>query len=118
MTHPSTAKGGWELAEIVYGEKFAGIAVALMRHEKRSGLALRWLPSREATDKNGETRSIGSWMDGETDWFILPFDFAISIGRMLIERKVAGSGGFSDNGFRAMIEWLVDEGGIDSAVCY
>ena len=58
------------------------------------------------------------WMGGETDWFILPFDFAVLIGRALIERKVAGLSGFNQAGFDAMVKWLLDSEAISDAVCY
>jgi hypothetical protein len=113
MTHPTSAAGDWALEHVVYDCGIAGVAVALMRHEKRLGLAIRWLP-----DHSSDNRSIGGWMGGETGWFVLPFDFAVSIGRALIERKVAGLSGFDDVGFKAMIDWLLDQEAISDALCF
>lgn len=118
MVHPSKANGGWEIVQIVYSASFAGIAAALMRHGERFSLALRWLPDREAFDKEGVPVTLTSSMNGETEWFVLPSDFAVAVGRALIERKVAGLDGFNEEGFQAMVAWLVDLEVISSGICY
>jgi hypothetical protein len=57
-------------------------------------------------------------MDGETEWFILPYDFAVAVARSLIERRTGGLQGFNDAGFKAMVKWLLDEEAISDALCY
>jgi hypothetical protein len=57
-------------------------------------------------------------MDGETDWFILPFTFGAAIGKKLFEQKNAGLEGFNEKGYKELQEWLIEMEEIDDAMCY
>jgi hypothetical protein len=48
---------------------------------------------------------------------VLPFTFAAAVGRTLVSQKAAGLPGFAENGFGAMVSWLVDLEELDDAMC-
>jgi hypothetical protein len=99
------------------------IAVVLMSKNQESAekhlfnIAMRYL-SPKPYFKNGKVIAITNKMDGETDWFIIPYSFSYAIGRQLIEQKVSGLQGFSEDGFSRMIEWLVEMNEIDDSMSY
>ncbi len=120
MNHPQTAKGGWILDSIVFDGRGADIAVALLKNDDLMRLALRWTPPFEFTDEKGESQKILPWTEEETEWFLLPLDFSVSIAKMLIEKKVTKTldGLFHEEGFEKMVNWLVDNERLLDAICY
>ena len=100
------------------------IAVKLLAEnisKEQSGLfylAIRYLKPRDFNDKDGNVSKTTNIMAGETDWFILPHSFAVAIGKTLIEQKVSGLDGFNEEGFKRMINWLIDMEEIKDAMCY
>ncbi len=107
-----------ELRDLVYDDGV--IAVALVQSptdDSRQNLALRWLPPQPYR-KDGKEVSTTNLMDGETDWFIIPFSLAVGIARTLVEQKAAGLSFFNDAGFSKMVSWLVDLEGLQDAMCY
>ncbi len=104
--------------EIIYDD--GEIAVALVQIELSSDIihmAIRWLKP-EPYQKDGKEIKTTNLMGGETDWFIVPFSFAVSIAKGLIEQKVSGMPFFKDKGFSDMVKWLVDHEEINDAMCY
>lgn len=47
-------------------------------------LSIRYLLPKNYQNKNGDTVETTNMMDGETDWFILPYSFGVAIGKKLI----------------------------------
>ena len=81
-------------------------------------LATRYLKPQNTKYKDGSVGKVTNAMGGETDWFILPASFAYAVGKTLIEQKVSGLDGFNEDGFRKMIDWLIDMEVIQDAMVY
>lgn len=89
--------------------------------KEKSGLfhlAICYLKPQDTIYKNGEIGKVTNIMNGETDWFILPTSFGYAIGKRLIEQKVAGLDCFDENGFKRMVDWLIDMEEINDAMEY
>ena len=108
MNNPKIAGDGWELKEIVFNSGLAGILVGMFERDTFLSMALRWLPDVEAEGPDGKMQEITTIHGKETDWMILPFDFAKAIGKELIEKKVLGVPKFNEKGFRLMLNWLLE----------
>ena len=100
------------------------IAVKLLAKnidKEKSGLfhlAIRYLKPQDTIYKNGEIGKVTNIMNGETDWFILPTSFGYAISKSLIEQKIAGLDCFNEDGFKRMIDWLIDMEEIDDSMSY
>ena len=81
-------------------------------------LAIRYKKPFEYSDKSGNKFKTTNAMGGETDWFILPASFGYVVAKSLIEQKVTGLSGFQDDGFKKMINWLVEMEEISDAMVY
>jgi hypothetical protein len=96
------------------------IATALVRTDSGSTLlhlAMRWLPP-EPVRKNESEVSTTNLMGGETSWFVLPHSFAVPVARFLVERRALNAHGFVDQGFAAMIAWLLENEAVFDGMCY
>jgi len=117
MEHPTTAEGGWSLGHVIF-EDPAGIAVALLQGNNRLMLALRWTEAVESVSRHGQHRLV-PWSGSATGWFVLPFTFASAVARTLVELHTSGATpGFNEEGFVAMVAWLVDNSGIADGLGY
>jgi hypothetical protein len=84
-------------------------------------LGMRWLRPIPYENKNGQLVETTNVMGGETQWFLLPHSFGVTIARRLIEQKVAESGlsiYFNDQAFKRMVSWLVEMDELSDAMCY
>ena len=81
-------------------------------------LAIRYLSPQDYLSKVGGTVKVSNLMGGETDWFVIPHSFGVAIAKSLIEQKVAGLSGFSEDGFAKMVEWLIEMEEISDAMSY
>lgn len=108
---------GIELAFTVLSDE---IIVALVRTQVDRSLhmAMRWNNPDPIKGKDGEEIETTNLMNGGTDWFIVPLTFSTTIARSLIELKATGSFNFDETGYQAMIEWLVELGELNDAICY
>jgi hypothetical protein len=84
-------------------------------------LGMRWLNPPSAVGKNGEELESTNIMGGETDWFLLPHSFGISVGKKLVEQKAADCGlaeYFDEAGLKRMVVWLLELEEISGAMEY
>ncbi|MDZ7617236.1 MAG: hypothetical protein U1E05_09540 [Patescibacteria group bacterium] len=109
MQHPTVGPNGFELVSLVYPGSVGEIAVGLMKKEGRTMMALRWCPGNE---------NISTYPGTETGWFLVPFTFASAIGRALAQLHATGHAGINVDGFAAMAKWLIENEGLDDAMCY
>jgi len=87
-------------------------------NEDLNSIAIRYLEPRNYHRKDGQEIQMTNSMEGETDWFILPYTFGVAIGKKLLEQKTAGLTGFNESGFQELKEWLIEMEEIDDAMCY
>ena len=82
-------------------------------------LAIRYLKPQDSIYPDGSTSKVTNIMCGETDWFVIPHSFALAIGKTLVEQKVAGDlDGFNEEGFKRMVDWLIDADKIEAVMAY
>lgn len=81
-------------------------------------LAVRWLPPEAYRDKAGNVVQTTNVMGGATELFILPHTFGAAVGKKLVEQHVSGLSGFDDEGYAAMVAWLMDMEELSDAMCY
>jgi len=82
--------------------------VPLPRSADHLMMALRW---------NEGSQSVAPWQSYH-GWFLIPFTFARSIAKSVIELHAAGHPSIRPDGFAAMLSWLDEVEGYDSAMCY
>ena len=109
IDHPEHGPDGWALKALVYPGSPGEIAVGILQKDGQQVLALRWCPGDE---------SCRPWPGSETDWFLIPFTFASAIGRSLAQLHATGHAGIDPDGFQVMAEWLIENEGLDDAMCY
>jgi len=81
-------------------------------------IALKYLKPKNYNDKDGNKIFVNNKMGGETDWFILPHTFGITIGKKLFEQHSTGLKGFDKLGVEILKNWLIEFEVIDDAMCY
>lgn len=83
-------------------------------------LAIRYLQPKTYKNKEGKVIEVTNLMGGETDWFIVPYTFSVSIAKTLIEQKITGVGlpEFNENGFKKMVRWLIEMEEVNDSMCY
>jgi len=109
LQHPGVGPNGYELVTLIYPGGVGEIAVGLMKKNGRMMMALRWCPGSE---------NVGTYPGRETDWFLVPFTFASAIGRSLAQLHATGHAGIDAEGFAKMATWLIENEGLDDAMCY
>lgn len=109
VKHPEEGPDGFKLVALVFDGGVGEAAVGLLERDGRKMMALRWCPG---------TDQIAVWPGEETGWFLIPFTFAIAIGRMLSEMKAAHHPSIDPRGFEVMVQWLVEVEGLNDAMCY
>ncbi|PLW67932.1 hypothetical protein C0039_14960 [Pseudohalioglobus lutimaris] len=109
VIHPKSGPGEWNLQHLVYAGGYGETAVALLSDGKRTAMALRWCEGNE---------NVKPWQGEETGWFLIPYSFAAAIAKSLVQMKAAGGVPFDEDGFTAMLDWLIEDEGIESALCY
>jgi hypothetical protein len=98
---------------------FADDAEADQKHLLHLGM--RWLHPESHQGKDGQLVETTNIMGGETQWFLLPHSFGVTIGRQLIEQKVADralADYFNEEAFKRMVAWLVEMEELSDALCY
>ena len=95
MKHPSTAGTNWKLDELVFDADGPGIAIAVFTRNKgtETSIGFRWL-----TDE--------TYFGRESEWILLPHDFAVDVARRLAVKKAAGMSGISDEGFAKVMDLM------------
>jgi hypothetical protein len=110
MNHPQTAGVNWKLDELVFEASPAGIAVAMF--ERNSGteqaFGIRWIHTGGGTTYFGK----------DTEWILLPHEFAVCAAKRLIEKQAAGMSGIRSEGFKRMMKYLLDQEEIIPAIGY
>ena len=81
-------------------------------------LAVRYLKPQNYQNMKVESIHVTNVMGGETDWFVVPYTFSVSIAKTLIEQKASGLAGFDENGFERMINWLIEMEEVNDSMCY
>ena len=97
------------------------IAVEILTETENSSLkkiALKYLNPQNYNGKDGKEIIVKNIMGGETDWFILPHTFGITIGKKLFEQYCLGLSGFDKAGIEILKSWLVEFEAVDDAMCY
>ena len=108
-----------KLHHLVYEDGVIAVAMVFpAESSSAASLAIRWLKPRPYTGKDGQMVQVTNHMGGETDWFVVPSTLAWAVGRTLVEQKAAGLEGFEDDGFAAMVRWLVDDEQLPDSMCY
>jgi len=113
-----------DLKSIIYEDGVIAIGIGLVtpRYENAKKdilcLAIRYLPPEPYHSKEGTLVKTTNNMGGATDWFVVPSSFDGAIGRKLIEQRAAGLQGFNEDGFSAMVSWLLDLEEIEDAMGY
>ena len=98
------------MKRVVFDTGGACIAVGLLERKKELALAMRWNDGLDVSKKTGEFAYRAESPHGKsTDWVILPWDFAVVVGRALIEKKALGMDGFDPTGYRLLTTWLLQE---------
>jgi hypothetical protein len=111
--------GRMKLLHVVYEDGVIAIAlVSSSDGPPLPSLALRWLKPSPYTRKDGQIVQVTNHMGGETDWFVVPSTLAAAIGRTLVEQKTAGLPGFQDDGFAALVRWLVENEELPDSMSY
>lgn len=110
MTHPLTAGIDWILEELVFEASPSGIAVAMFCRNGKTERALgfRWLQEGNATTYFGKN----------SEWILLPYDFAVPIARGFIVKYVAGMNGINKAGLDLMVRDLIESDDIVPAMGY
>lgn len=110
MIHPQTAGVEWTLTELVYEASPAGIAIAMFERNNRTEQAFgfRWIQDGAATTYFGKN----------SEWILLPHDFATCAARRIIEKKAAGMTGIHEKGFQMMVKMLLRDEEIIPGICY
>jgi hypothetical protein len=104
---------------IIYNDDLIEVCIIPdSENAKLKSIAIRYLEPKNYIGKEGQEIRLTNVMDGETDWFILPFTFGAAIGKKLFEQKNAGLIGFNENGFNELKEWLIEMEEIHDAMCY
>ena len=80
-------------------------------------MALKWNDDAHYNSPKGKWTGT-SPHNGPTDWFILPFDFAAAIGKMLIHKQALGLEGFNPDGMEFMKKWLIEKEAISDSMSY
>ena len=81
-------------------------------------LSMKYLKPSSYLQKDNTEVLVANNMGGETDWFILPHTFGITIGKKMFEQKNAGLEGFQEDGFNELKSWLIEYEIIDDSMCY
>ncbi len=69
-------------------------------------------------NRDGAKIELTNVMNGETDWFILPYSYGVAIAKTLYEQYCSGLTGFDKTGIEILKEWLIEEELISIAVSY
>lgn len=100
------------------------ISVALFAKNKKAAesslynIQIKYLQPQSYRNKEDEIINTTNAMGGETDWFIVPYSFSVTVAKTLIEQKISGLSGFNEDGFEQMIKWLIELEEIQDAMCY
>jgi hypothetical protein len=89
-----------------------------LENSSLKSIALKYLNPQNYNDKDGNEIIVKNIMGGETDWFILPHTFGITIGKKLLEQYCLGLKGFDIAGIEILKDWLVEFEAVDDAMCY
>src|SRR5687767_14751808 len=109
--HPRTAGIDWTLDELIFDPPTDGVAIAMFERHNRSeqALGLRWV-------QHGATST--TYFGKDSEWILLPFEFAACVARRIIEKKAAGMNGIRAEGFQKMLKLLLDQEAIVPNICY
>ena len=110
MNHPQTANVDWTLDELIFEASPAGIAIAMFQRNNgaEQAFGIRWIHT------DGGTTYFGK----DSEWILLPHEFAVCAAKRLIEKQAAGMGGLRDGGFKKMMKYLLYQEDIIPAICY
>ncbi len=104
---------------IVYNDAVFAVGMINTNKEKEIfHLSIKYAKPEPIRNQRGQIEEISNIMGGETDWFILPHTFAVGVVKVLIELKVSGMFGFSEEGFQKMVNYFVEMEDIQDGVSY
>lgn len=104
---------------IIYNDDVIEVCIISdSENSELKNIAIRYLKPKNYKEKDGQEIPLTNAMEGETDWFILPFTFGAAIGKKLFEQKNAGLKGFNKKGYIELKKWLIEMEQIDDAMCY
>ena len=115
-------KRGMKIEHLIYED--GTISVSLFAESENAAernlfkIQMKYLQPQSHQNKEGELVEVTNIMDGETDWFILPYSFSVPIAKTLIEQKTSRLSGFDEEGFERMIKWLIEMEEISDSMCY
>ena len=105
--------------KILYKDSVIEVKILIEKSNKSlKSIALRYVNSVNYRDENGNEIVVTNAMGGETDWFILPYTFGVTIGRTLFEQYNAGLLGFDKTEIEILKEWLIEMEVINDSMCY
>ncbi len=113
---------GKKVEHLIYEDGVISVAL-FSKNEKAAerslfNIQIRYLQPQNYRNKEDELVNLTNVMGGETDWFIVPYSFSVAIAKTLIEQKISGLTGFSEDGFGRMIKWLNELEEIQDSMCY
>ncbi len=98
------------LDEMIFDGSPDGIAIAMFERNKGTehAFGIRWVHTGDATNYFGK----------DSEWILLPHEFAVCAAKRLIEKKAAGMSAIQDRGFQKMMKYLVCEEEVIPGICY
>jgi hypothetical protein len=107
MKHPTIAGKVWKLDEMIFDADGPGIAIALFTRHNGTEISMgyRWLTAQ-------------TYFGKESEWILLPHEFAVDAVRRLAIKKAAGMEGINERGFSKMIEWMKSQEEIIPSISY
>ena len=107
------------IGQLIYEDGVVAVALASTPEGGSSlRLALRWLEPQSYRGRDQRMVETTNAVGGATDWFIVPLTFGAAIARTLVEQHAAGLTGFTEDGFAALVRWLVDDNELHDSMCY
>ena len=77
--------------KILYKDSVIEVKILVEKGNKSlKNIALRYVKPVNYCDRNGNEIIVTNAMEGETDWFILPYTFGVAVGRTLFEQYNTG----------------------------
>ena len=105
--------------KLLYKDSVIEVKILIEQSNKSlKSIALKYVKPINYNDNNGNEVIVTNAMGGETDWFILPYTFGVTIGRILFEQYNAGLLGFNKTGIKILKEWLIEMEIVNDSMYY
>ena len=103
----------------LYKDSVIEVKILIANNNKSlKSIALKYVKPINYNDRNGNEVIVTNAMGGETNWFILPHTFGVTIGKILFEQYNAGLSGFNKTEIKILKEWLIEMEAVNDSMCY